>query len=203
MMFYDVVPIAGLLIFMVLLLNKTIMLRANGITVRAGKAPGKASRLLLYPLFVAMGLLILHEITAPITKNPLQVLPPFLTRKLFSSVVLDILGTTMILAALVLLFVSLRHFKNSLRFGLDENNLGKLITNGVFALSRNPLFLSLMLYFLGVALLMPHIFFLGTALLAIVAIHLFILKEEQFMLNHYGDKYRNYMGKTPRYFRLF
>lgn len=203
MIFFDAVPVIGLLVLALLFIARVRMLKALGIPVRSKMPQNKASRFLLYPLFVAIGLVILMEIVSPLSKSSLSLLPAFLAHELFDAIVFNILGTAMVLAALVLFFITLRHFNDSLRIGLDENNLGKLITSGVFSLSRNPLFLSIELYFIGVSLLIPNIFFLSIALLAIVAIHLFILKEEKFMLMHYGDEYRNYTKKTPRYLRIF
>lgn len=202
MIFFDAVPTIGFLALAILLISKMRMLKALGIPVRSKITQTNASRFLLYPLFVATALLILMEIAAPLAKTSLSLLPRFLTHERWDFLILNIIGTAMILASLVLFFVTLRHFKDSLRIGFDENNLGKLITNGVFSWSRNPLFLSVELYFIGVSLLITNIFFLSIAPLAIVAIHFFILKEEKFMLNHYGDEYLNYSKKTSRYFSI-
>jgi protein-S-isoprenylcysteine O-methyltransferase Ste14 len=92
------------------------------------------------------------------------------------------------------------HFKTSIRFGLNDKNKGKLITSGVFAYSRNPFFLSLDLYFLGISLMLPNLFFIGFAVLTVISIHFFILKEEKFMLKAYGIEYKKYVSKVGRYF---
>jgi len=87
-----------------------------------------------------------------------------------------------------------------LRFGLNENNRGKLINTGIFSVSRNPFFFSIILCFVGTALIFMNWFFIGFAVLAIVSIHFFILKEEKFMRQHYGESYREYRKKVRRYF---
>ena len=102
--------------------------------------------------------------------------------------------------SLVLFALTLSHFKNSLRFGIDEKNKGELITKGVFSLSRNPFFLSIDIYFAGIALLLPNLFFIGFSVLAIVSIHFFILKEEKFMQSMYGKEYASYAKNVRRYF---
>lgn len=203
MMFFDAVSMVGLLVFIALLIANVVVLKINGIATRANLLQNKTTRFVLYPLFAAAALLILTEITAPVTKVSLPFLPGFLTQELFDHLILNLAGTALILASMLLLFVTLRHFKDSLRFGFDEKNLGKLITNGIFSISRNPFFLSVELYFIGVSLLITNIFFLAITFLAIVAIHFFILKEEKFMLKNYGDEYRSYLKKTSRYFQLF
>ncbi len=202
MIFFDVVPIAGFLTFIALLVAKVAVLKKNGIQTRANIVQNKASRFVLYLLFLPIALLIMIEIAAPASKTSLSFLPGAITDELFDHLILNIAGTAMILASLLLFFIMLRHFKNSLRFGFNEKNLGKLITNGVFSISRNPFFLSVELYFIGVSLLIANIFFLTVTLLAILAIHFFILKEEKFMLKNYGDEYRSYFQKTARYFQI-
>src|SRR5690606_9696822 len=107
---------------------------------------------------------------APIAKTSLSFSPNFLTAALFDHFILNLVGAAVILASVLLFFVTLRHFKHSLRFGFDEKNLGKLITNGIFSISRNPFFLSVELYFIGVSLVITNIFFLSITFLAIVAI---------------------------------
>jgi protein-S-isoprenylcysteine O-methyltransferase Ste14 len=46
----------------------------------------------------------------------------------------------------------------------------------------------------------PNFFFIGFAVLAIVSIHFFILKEEKFMGKIYGADYEKYLQKVRRYF---
>jgi len=88
----------------------------------------------------------------------------------------------------------------SLRFGLDPNNLGELVTSGIFAFSRNPFFVSILFQFSGIALVYPTPYFVGIAVLSIIFIHIFILKEERFMLDNYGQEYKAYRKKVRRYF---
>ena len=96
--------------------------------------------------------------------------------------------------------LTLKSFNKSLRFGMDSKNLGKLITTGTFSVSRNPFFVSILLYFIGIVLLIPNIFFIAIAISTVVSIHLFILKEEKFLKENYDKEYKNYAQKTRRYF---
>jgi protein-S-isoprenylcysteine O-methyltransferase Ste14 len=95
---------------------------------------------------------------------------------------------------------SLRTLKQSLRFGLNKSNLGKLVTSGIYAWSRNPFFLAINCLFVGISLVFPTPFFITISLLTLVSIHLFILKEERFMHKNYGEEYKNYAKTVRRYF---
>jgi hypothetical protein len=83
--------------------------------------------------------------------------------------------------------------------GIDDKNPGQLIDEGIFSLSRNPIFLSIDLYFLAAALLHSSWLFISLAPLVAVGIHLQILNEEKFLITQYGASYARYREKTPRY----
>jgi protein-S-isoprenylcysteine O-methyltransferase Ste14 len=98
------------------------------------------------------------------------------------------------------MLLTLHALKQSLRFGLNKSNLGKLVTSGIYAWSRNPLFLSINCLFIGILLIFPTPFFIAVSLLTLISIHFFILKEERFMHKNYGEEYKNYSKKVRRYF---
>ena len=129
----------------------------------------------------------------------ISVLPEGMTNLLVESIFLKIAGVSLISISLVLLAVTLYHFKTSLRFGTNEKNKGELITTGIFSLTRNPFFLSLDLYFLGISMLLPTLFFIGFSALALISIHFFILNEEKFMIKVYSEEYEKYAQKVQRY----
>ena len=83
--------------------------------------------------------------------------------------------------------------------GIDRDMPGQLVTGGVFAWSRNPIFLFMNAYALGTFLLSGRLVFLVFALLAIAALHSQIRREESFLEDAYGEAYRAYRAATPRY----
>ena len=197
---FEIFPFLSFLILTTLISGRIIFLNRKGVKVSSGSGKQNKTTVFLYPVFVMILLLWIWEMMKPAFQINFSILPEKLTKPLFESVSIQIAGTFLTGFALVLLMITLLHFKNSLRFGMDEENRGKLITTGVFSLSRNPFFLSLDLYFIGIAILLPTLFFIGFAVLALVGIHFFILKEEQFMRNMYEKEYNNYTKKVRRYF---
>ena len=95
--------------------------------------------------------------------------------------------------------LALISFGNSWRVGVDKQNSGKLVTNGIFSISRNPVFVFMDIYFLGVWLIYSNIFFLIALILVITGIHFQILQEEKFLLKQYGKEYKDYQRKVRRY----
>lgn len=197
---FKIFPLASFLILIILIYLRVVILKGKGVKVSSGSGKKTKAIVFLYTVFLLILLLWVWEMMKRAFQINFSILPEKLTKPLIESISITIAGTILTGIALVLLTSALIHFKNSLRFGMDEENQGKLITTGVFSLSRNPFFLSLDLYFLGIAVLLPNLFFIGFAVLALVGIHFFILKEEKFMQNVYGNEYDNYTKKVRRYF---
>lgn len=193
-------PLAGFFAIVVLIAARVLFLKKRNVRVSSAAEKTSTKKGLLYILFLLILIVWLYELAKPIFGFSVILLPETLSQPLFSSSIIDIIGALLISAALMFLFLALLHFKQSLRFGLDENNQGKLITTGIFSFSRNPFFLSLDLYFLGLALIFSNLFFISFAVLAIVSIHFFILKEEKFLKKAFGDVYLSYSNSVRRYF---
>jgi protein-S-isoprenylcysteine O-methyltransferase Ste14 len=109
------------------------------------------------------------------------------------------LGVAMVLCAFVLLVLALRALGNSWRLGIDEHHPGRLVTAGIYAYSRNPIYLFFDLYFLGTFLINGGLFFLLMAVLGALNLHYQILREEQFLADTHGAVYEAYCDRTARY----
>lgn len=199
-MVFNKLPLLFFLAFLAALLFKISFLKRKGVQTRAKNETKNKAACFLCPAFVLVFLLWLFELVKATFSLSTQILPNILSENLSLGIVFQITGSIVLLLAIVLWIVTLQHFKSSLRFGLDENMQEKLITRGIFSITRNPFFLSVDLYFLGVALIFPTLFFIGFTLAAFVGIHFFILKEEQFLQKVYDTEYLNYKNKTRRYF---
>jgi len=194
------IPLFSFLIILILIIGNTIVLRKSNIRISSGTGRPSFSTFVLYLVFLLILLLYIFELSQAAFQFTFSVLPTQFTIRFFSSILLEILGIGLQLFSLIFLFFTLRHFGKSLRFGMNTENRGELITNGVFSISRNPFFTALLLHFIGSTLLIPSPFFIGFTLAAIIGIHLFIFKEEKFMLENYGEEYKKYRKKVRRYF---
>jgi protein-S-isoprenylcysteine O-methyltransferase Ste14 len=77
----------------------------------------------------------------------------------------------------------------------------KVIKSGVFASSRNPLYLACVLIFLGLALALNMPWALAALLFSIILCHyLLILPEERYLMEKFGDEYKQYMASVHRWF---
>jgi len=75
----------------------------------------------------------------------------------------------------------------------------KLVTRGIYHYSRNPMQLSQVVIYLGVGIATASWIFLLLAVVYMVVPILWLDAEERHCLKYYGDAYRRYMNKTPRW----
>jgi protein-S-isoprenylcysteine O-methyltransferase Ste14 len=78
----------------------------------------------------------------------------------------------------------------------------KVITRGIYRYSRNPMQLSQVVVFLGVGIATASWVFLLLSAAYMIAPLLWIDAEERHCLKFYGDAYREYMDRTPRWLGL-
>jgi len=200
MCFLSIFPLAGLLIIVLLILIKVLVLRKQWVQVSAKGTKKKPAFILVYIVFLLLFMIWLWGLAGSVFHLQQPVLPSFLTHRFTESVMLQATGAVFIAVSDLLMLFTLLHFKSSLRFGLSKNNQGKLITTGIFSISRNPFFLSIDLFFIGQAMVFPAPLFVAMALFAVLSIHFFILKEEKFLSSYYSKEYLDYTQKIRRYF---
>jgi len=93
------------------------------------------------------------------------------------------------------------HISSKVVFGKTEST--QAVTGGMYKVSRNPMYASLSLVFLGAVIASQSIVLAVLWILMAAATHVLIRSEEQYCIKTYGDSFREYMRKTPRYFLFF
>jgi protein-S-isoprenylcysteine O-methyltransferase Ste14 len=130
---------------------------------------------------------------------PFRLFPYPLSLRLVESDLLQGIGAALIVIAIGLFIAALIAFGKSWRVGIDEQHPGQLVRGGIFAISRNPIFVSLDLYFLGTFLINGTLGFLLFAAAGAAGVHYQIHREEQFLRKQYGPAYETYRRATNRY----
>ena len=110
-----------------------------------------------------------------------------------------VIGVVLLFAGLIPFILAFVNFGTSWRIGIDRKTPGALVTGGIFTVTRNPIYVAFILFFFGVFLINGSWFFLIFALLAVVAIHFQIVREEEFLQKQYGAEYAAYCARTARY----
>jgi protein-S-isoprenylcysteine O-methyltransferase Ste14 len=78
----------------------------------------------------------------------------------------------------------------------------KLFDTGIYRLSRNPMYVSAALMFVGIGLATGSLVLLGLEAISLVLQHFMILAEERWCRARFGESYQEYAKKVPRYFAL-
>jgi protein-S-isoprenylcysteine O-methyltransferase Ste14 len=111
----------------------------------------------------------------------------------------ELAGAALSLAALAVLVTAFLHMGRSWRIGIDPDSRERLVTSGIFSLSRNPIFLAIDLLALSSVLVSGSVFFLVSGALVVTGIHVQILREERFLAGVFGDEYARYRARVARY----
>jgi protein-S-isoprenylcysteine O-methyltransferase Ste14 len=80
-----------------------------------------------------------------------------------------------------------------------EAPLDKPATKGVYTISRNPIYFSMFLIFVGISLVCVSWLFLLLTMIWFILADRVVIPEERLCLETYGDSYREYMNRTPRW----
>ena len=195
----DLFQLMALVTFYALFIGRSVGLYRRGERVLVIGRGKRGVRALLEMAFMAGLLVWSAEIVLRCLGSGASLFPTSMGRPLFDSRLTDALGAAVIVAGLGLFAAALWSFGRSWRIGIDHDRPGALVTRGIFAHTRNPIFLFMDFYFLGTWLIQRDLFFLIFAVVAIGGIHFQILQEERFLLKHYGEDYRRYMQAVPRY----
>jgi protein-S-isoprenylcysteine O-methyltransferase Ste14 len=126
--------------------------------------------------------------------------PTVSMQEFFHSGIISWVGVMFCLAGLLLLLWSLISFGQSFRVGIDKDNPDKLITTGVFAFSRNPIYVAFAFILLGQFLIFSNWILLVCFGAAIWLFHRQVLREEDYLKKHYRKEYLEYCNRVRRYF---
>ncbi len=78
-----------------------------------------------------------------------------------------------------------------------------LVTSGPYRYVRNPIYLGAFTFIMALALVAANWLILLPALVLITIIYAQIGKEELMLIDRFGDEYREYMKRTPRFIPRF
>jgi len=82
---------------------------------------------------------------------------------------------------------------------LDNTPMDRPATEGLYRISRNPIYLGTFLIFIGIGIACASWLFLLLIAVFIGLYGILIPPEERWCLEKYGDAYREYMNSTPRW----
>jgi len=141
------------------------------------------------PLLVSVYLLIISYIVGEfvIPKYPLFYL-------------IHLIGILGLVISLVFFFSGFNIFKSYAENPVPTSPSERLIKTGVFAYTRNPIYISFVLFHLSMFLVFENVMYLLAAIGQAIWIHNYIIKfEEEYLLSKFTDEYQRYMQAVSRW----
>ena len=130
----------------------------------------------------------------------LQFVFPFSLTEGTPRALLSLLGIVFIGSGIGLIVVGRREFARLGQPTDPGHPTQKLVQTGVFAISRNPLYLGAVVVFLGVACLLNTLWAFATLLLSILlCLYVLIIPEEHYLAGKFGEEYKAYRAAVHRW----
>jgi protein-S-isoprenylcysteine O-methyltransferase Ste14 len=140
------------------------------------------------PLRVAVGLLVSSYVLGEfiIPKYPL----------IYAFKLMGILG----LISSTFIFISgFNMFKSYDENPLPTSTTKRIIKTGIFAYTRNPIYLAIVIFFLSMFLVFENVMYFLSALGLAIWLHNYVIKlEENFLINKFSGEYDRYMKAVNR-----
>ena len=110
------------------------------------------------------------------------------------------LGAALIIIGVVLVVLARREFAQNQQPTDPGHPTSRLITTGVFSISRNPLYLGGIYILAGIALALDLPWVLVLMFPAVVACHyILVAPEERYLAAAFGEEYRRYAHSVHRW----
>ncbi|MBW9270954.1 MAG: isoprenylcysteine carboxylmethyltransferase family protein [Candidatus Thiodiazotropha sp. (ex. Lucinisca nassula)] len=115
-------------------------------------------------------------------------------------VVLQWIGVMLSLAAIAITLWGMGEFRASRNPVAPIRPVNRLMVSGPYRFTRNPLYLSLILLQLGLALVFRNGWMVVLLLPVVVIVHYYVvIREEAYLLRRFGSDYQTYQARVRRW----
>ncbi len=113
----------------------------------------------------------------------------------------NILGLIFIILAIIIISSALRIFKSHSEDPNPTSSSTQIFRDGIYKYTRNPMYLGLILFQIGLGMILSMIHIIFFALLTYLVYRYGVIeKEEVYLSRKFGEPYIKYMQKTRRWF---
>lgn len=111
----------------------------------------------------------------------------------------QLFGLAVMASGAIFALLAQAHMGTSWRIGAAEGHQGRIVDDGPFAVSRNPVFVGQAALFMGSLVVFPSSIQAVVVLALLVAIHLQVKVEEQVLGKELGQPYADYRLRVRRW----
>ncbi|MBK8148592.1 MAG: isoprenylcysteine carboxylmethyltransferase family protein [Acidobacteria bacterium] len=121
-------------------------------------------------------------------------------RPIMASGAAVVLGCLLVLFGLVVIFVAWRQMKAAKTNIEPWHPTTAILDSGIYAVSRNPIYVAMVEIYLGFSLIFNSVWFLPFLPLVVLAIHFGVIRrEERYLEAKFGEEYLDYKSRVRRW----
>ena len=108
-------------------------------------------------------------------------------------------GMAFLLLSIILIKIAQNQLKSSWSIGTSMNTKTELVTDGIYAISRNPIAVGLRMSLVGMFMALPNTITFTVMVVGFLTGGIRIIIEEKHLNQKLGEKYQSYRKKTPKW----
>ena len=112
---------------------------------------------------------------------------------------IKVTGFVLIHLALLWIVIAQIQMSNSWRVGIDDERKTELVVKGLFSVSRNPVFLGMIVTLIGIFCVLPNALTLVSAVTSTALFQVQVRLEEEHLARTHGDLYVEYCRRVKRW----
>ena len=113
---------------------------------------------------------------------------------------INLIGIIGLMISLIFFFSGFNIFKSYKEDPVPTSTSKRLIKTGIFAYTRNPIYVSFVLFHFSMFLVFENVMYFLTSIGLAVWIHNYVIKpEEDYLLEIFSDEYKRYMEAVSRW----
>lgn len=170
--------------------------RMSGVNALTSAPSEGISKIVSRYFRVTFGMLVVTSIIPLLPQSIQHQFAPFTS---VESPIVAAVGWVILLVILVLVVVAQVQMGEAWRIAVDPSQQSKLVADGIFRFSRNPIFVGMRGLYLGAFLILPNGVTLLLWILGDLLIQLQVRLEEAYLINTFGDEYTAYMRSVRRW----
>lgn len=113
--------------------------------------------------------------------------------------IIKFIGFIFIHLALLWIIIAQIQMNDSWRVGIDHSAKTELKTNGLFSISRNSVFLGMLVTLAGIFFILPNAITLLVAIVSVLLFQVQVRLEEEYLSKIHGNTYITYCKKVRRW----
>ena len=112
----------------------------------------------------------------------------------------NLIGVLGLILSLFFFFNGFNLFSSYKENPLPNSESSRLIKTGIFAYTRNPIYISFVLFHLSMFFAFENVMYFLSTIALFIWLHNFVIKkEEDYLYNKFGDEYSRYCDSVKRW----